>query len=294
MCSQPSSARAAGATVGPRTRISSSAIADVGSRQRPAGRADPRLRLRRTERADLRAGLGQPVGLDDRGAAPERLLEHLRRHRPAADQQQPRLLDGGTCVEQADELGRDQRDDGRLAVLERGRDPVEVEAGVDHGPGPVDRGPEQDRQSADVVERQAAEPAVVPLDPEVEGAPERAPEVVARGQQDRLRRAGRAAAEHAGQRQGRVAGERGPRLPARPCPLDLRLVEVDRARLRRRRPRDRPAASTGRRRRRGSPRGVRPRAGRRREGRARPGRRSRLRRRASAAATEPASSRSVA
>ncbi len=81
---------------------------DLGAGKGPAGRADARGRLTGPERADLRAGLGQAIGLDDGRTAAERLLEHLGRDGAAADQEQPGAIDGGAGIEQPDELGRDQ------------------------------------------------------------------------------------------------------------------------------------------------------------------------------------------
>ena len=52
--------------------------------------------------------------------------------------------------------------------------------------GPVDHRAHHDREPGDVAERQAAEPAVVGLDADVEGGADRAPEVVAVGEADRL------------------------------------------------------------------------------------------------------------
>ena len=69
------------------------------------------------------------------------------------------------------------------------RDPVDVEAVVDDRGGPVDDAAHDDREAADVEQRQAAEPAVGRLDAEVEGRADRAPEMVAVGEPDR--RAGR-------------------------------------------------------------------------------------------------------
>ena len=80
--------------------------------------------------------------------------------------------------------------------FERSRDPVDVEAVVEHGGGPVDHRAHHDAEPGDVAERQAAEPAVGRLDADVEAGADGAPEEVAVGQLDRLRRAGAATGQH--------------------------------------------------------------------------------------------------
>ena len=66
----------------------------VSGEQRATRRAELSPRLLGGERGHLRGGLGEAVGLDHGGAAADRLLEDLERHRPAADQDRPRRRRG--------------------------------------------------------------------------------------------------------------------------------------------------------------------------------------------------------
>ena len=138
------------------------AVADpqVGGQQRPAGGAELALRVGRGERRHLRAGLGQAVGLDDGGAAADRLFERLLGDRAAADQDRPRAGEVGAGLEQPGQHRRHQRDDRDLVGFERGGDPVDVEAVVQDRGGAVDDRAHDDAEAGDVAERQAAEPAV--------------------------------------------------------------------------------------------------------------------------------------
>ena len=153
--------------------------------------------LHRRQRRHLRGGLGHAVGLDHRRAAPERLLEHLGRHRPAADEHRAQRQQVDPGLQQPRELRRHHRDQGHPVALERARDPVDVEAVVDDRGGPVDDAAHDDREPADVEQRQAAEPAVGRLDAEVEGGADRAPEMVPVGEPDRARGARGAAGQDA-------------------------------------------------------------------------------------------------
>ena len=195
MCNQPSSS----ATPGRHRRALNEDLAvldpQVRGQQRPPGRPQPRSGVGGRQGRHLRRRLGEPVGLDHRGAAAERLGEHLLRHRPAADQHRPQRQQVDVGLEQADELRGDHRDQGHAVALERLGDPVDVEAVVDHRRGPVDDAAHDDREPADVKQRQAAEPAVGGLDAEVERRADGAPEVVAVGEADRARAAGGAARE---------------------------------------------------------------------------------------------------
>ena len=196
MCSQPSASARPGATVGPWTRISPSRMRRwVVSSGLPA---EPSLRLASPgrERRHLRAGLGQAVGLDDRGAAADRLFERLLGDGAAADQDRPRAGEVGVGLEQADQRRGDEREDADPVVGEGGGDPVGVEAVVDHRGGAVDHRAHHDPEPGYVAERQAAEPAVGRVDADVEGRADRAPEEVAVGEPDGVRGAGAAAGQH--------------------------------------------------------------------------------------------------
>ncbi len=170
--------------------------AQVGGQQRPPGGAELAAGLGGCQRRHLRAGLGQAVGLHDRGAASERLLERVLGHRPAADQNSARAGEVGAGLEQPGQHRRHQRDHGDLIALQRLGDPVDVEAVVDHRRGAVDHRAHHDPEAGDVAERQAAEPAVLGLDADVEGRGDGAPEEVAVGEADRIGRAGAAAGHH--------------------------------------------------------------------------------------------------
>ena len=107
----------------------------------------------------------------------------------------------GAGLEQPGQHRRHQRDDGDPVALRAARaDAVDVEAVVDDRGGAVDDRAHDDPEPGDVAERQAAEPAVVGLDADVEGGADRAPEEVAVGEADRVRGAGAAAGQDAGSR----------------------------------------------------------------------------------------------
>ena len=194
MCSQPSASASRG-DGRPLDEDLAVVDAQVGGQQRPAGRAELAPASAGRQRRHLRAGLGQAVGLDHRGAAPDRLLERLLGDRAAADQDRPRAGEVGAGVEQAGQHRRHHRDDRDPVALQRRGDPVDVEAVVEHRGGAVDHRAHHDREPRDVAQRQAAEPAVVRVDADVEGRADGAPEVVAVGEADRAGLAGAAAGQ---------------------------------------------------------------------------------------------------
>ena len=82
----------------------------VRGQQRAPGGAELPQRVLGRERGHLRRRLGEPVGLDDGGAAPRRLLDHLDRDRAAADEDRARSREVDSGLEQPHELGRDERE----------------------------------------------------------------------------------------------------------------------------------------------------------------------------------------
>ncbi len=110
---------------------------------------------------------------------------------------------------------------GPARVAQRGEHAIDVEALVHDRAGAVDRRAHQDRQAADVRERQAAEPALVGVDAERDRRAERAPEPVAVRQRDRARVGARARGvdDHRRQRRGRAC-----RAGSRPGPRRLRAA----------------------------------------------------------------------
>ena len=130
-CAASRRRRAAGATVGPRTRISPSSIADLRPGQRPARRPARSRRLGRGRacrpasrpRSGRRSGRRwRPVRSPPRGRRAETGPPPISSRRGR--------VDGGARVEQADELGRHQRDDAsrrrRSSVVGHA---IDVEAG---------------------------------------------------------------------------------------------------------------------------------------------------------------------
>src|SRR5690606_2227031 len=89
------------------------------------------------------------------------------------------------------EHGRDQRHDGRLAVIDGPVDAPGVEVGVNVDGDPVDHGPEEDGEAAYVKERQACQPAVTRVQSEIECGSDGAVPVVAEGDPGALGAAGR-------------------------------------------------------------------------------------------------------
>ena len=194
MCSHPSAPSASAATVGPR-REDLPVAGDLHARaeqRRPGGgalRADRRDR----RRGDLRAGLAEPVGEAHRHPGRGRAAHERARHGTAAGQRAAqRGRRAQARVEQARERGGDEADQRHLLCAQRVEDALELEALVhDRGRG-VDRRAHEDRQAADVDERQRAQPALARVQPERDGRAERAPQQVAVAQLHGLRRGGRA------------------------------------------------------------------------------------------------------
>ena len=165
VCSQPSAASDRRATAGPAHLDLALLDPNPGTEDRAAGGPQVIERLAGPEDRHLRAGLGQPVGLHHRGPASERLLQQLARQRarrrstiargrersaPASSRRLSWVATSETPVIPSSASG--------------GGDAVGVEAVVDHGAGAVDRRAGQDRETADVKQRHAAEPAIAGLD----------------------------------------------------------------------------------------------------------------------------------
>ena len=171
-----------------------------GRRDRRAGDEDlaagpdphARAEERRAAGRDLRAGLGQAVGADRRHAGGGGPLEQRRGDRRAADErgaQVRRVAQAG--VEQARERRRhDRHERGARGDLVGGG--LGLEALVQDDLRRVDRAAHEDREAADVRQRQRAQPGVVAPDAERRRRAERAPQPVAERQRDRARAARRA------------------------------------------------------------------------------------------------------
>src|SRR5581483_4245099 len=143
----------------------------------------------------LRAGLRHAVGLHDGRAAVQGLPKGVPRYRAAADQNRAGAREVRAGLEQPDQLGGNERDHADVSGDERARNLLRVEAVEQDRRRPVDRRADHYRETRDVAEGQAAEPAVAGIDAEVEGGPDRAEEEVAVGQADGPRLAGGAAGQ---------------------------------------------------------------------------------------------------
>ena len=77
------------------------------------------------------------------------------------------------------------------SLAQRVQHPVHLEAFVHHRARPVDRRAQQDREAADVRERQRAQPTLAPVETEGHGRAEGAPQQVRVAQLDRARRRAR-------------------------------------------------------------------------------------------------------
>ena len=169
---------ASGETVGPVTTISPSGCElDARAEERDAGGRD------------LRAGLGQPVGRGDgdagvrRRAGAARVAAARRRAAPSAARagwSRP------ASSRRVSVVGTSETTVGPCGSSSACEHAVGLEALVDDRGRAVDRGAQQDRQAADVAQRQRAEPALVGVDAERDRAAQRAPEPVAVGEADRL------------------------------------------------------------------------------------------------------------
>ena len=195
MCSQPSASIAAGCDGRSLDEDLARLDADVGGEQGAPGGADLPLGVFRRQGGDLRAGLGQAIGLNHGRSPAESLAEGFRRYRPSADQDRAWSREVRVRLQQPDQLGRHQRENRDVSRDEGARHLFCVEAVEQHGGGPVDDRAQDDREPGDVAERQAAEPAVPGVDADVEGGPDRAEQEVAVGQPDRPRLARGAAGQ---------------------------------------------------------------------------------------------------
>ena len=153
-----------------RTRVQNSGGPAVALRGRGGGgaggdRAAPEAGSRERgerHRGHLRAGLGQPVGEAHGHARRARPLQQRRGHGPAAGERAAQgwgALQAG--VEQAGERGGHERDERHSVVdglQQRAQRELCVEALVHHRGRAVDRAAQQDREPADVRERQVAQP----------------------------------------------------------------------------------------------------------------------------------------
>ncbi len=151
----------------------------------PPARPPPIAAARR--RRDLRAGLGQAVGQADRHARLARPVDQRRGHRAATGEraaQRPSGCEGRASSSRASVVAT--RLTSVTVLLAQGREhALGIEALVHDRRGGVDGRANEDRQPADVRQRQRAQPALARVAAERHGRAERAPQEVAIGQLDR-------------------------------------------------------------------------------------------------------------
>ncbi len=159
-------------------------------------RVEWRIAIGERARRDLRTGLREPVARRDRPAGAVCALEQWQRRSTAAEQyaaQHCRRRPLAAPFEQALEHRRHERDPADALRVERRAHALRIEALVQHCGRALERGADRDREAADVVERQAAEPTLAGLSTQV------------------LRRCGRARGEARGRKLRALRCSAGPR-----------------------------------------------------------------------------------
>ncbi len=169
---------------------------DVGPEERPTDRADSPARPLRSGRRHLRGRLGHPVRRVDRDrVVPTALDQLVRRGCPAEQDDAQRLGEGSSPVEHPFEHRRNERDAGHVVPVDVVCGSARVESLAEHERRAVQRRPVHRGEPAHVMERERDEPAVVGVDAEPERGGDPGGVHVARGERDRLCRAGRPGGE---------------------------------------------------------------------------------------------------
>ncbi len=174
------------------------------------GEVDSR-RLVGSHRGQLRTGLGHAPGGEHRPAQVSRVLQQAGRGRCAADQQCAQLRTGRTGLPLQDSLqhGRHHGRQGDRLFGKIAQHPGRLEARVEMDRAAADHAADQDRESADVFERQTQQPLIRTGHADAPGDCQRACPVVIQRKRDGFWRRTAARGEHdGGAARGCVRGRR--------------------------------------------------------------------------------------
>ena len=204
------------------------------------GDRHPRAEQRHAVRGDLRARLREPVGRGDRDPGAARALQ--QRGVSGAPPSSAQRSAGGSrrpaSSSRASVVGTSETSVGRGSCSSASTRSVSKRSCRTDAGRRVDRAAQEDRQAADVGERQRAQPAVGGVDAERRGRAQRAPQPVAVGELDGPRRR---SSRTCGRRShgvevvppakaGAAARRRAARRPRARCPRDRRRARPARRR----------------------------------------------------------------